>query len=170
MQPRLSPPVLKGLNEAIGNELFAHSLYLNLANVSQSIGYFGVQKYFLAESASELAHYQKLVNYTNDRGDLASVPAIPPQPERPSSIKEMFEIALQAEGDLEDFYVEFYEKCEEPTSDGGYGDCVTAQFLLKFIEIQRKSIGEIRDLLATIQRCGNNEAALLIFDNKLNGL
>lgn len=170
MKPLLKKPVLDGLNEAIGNELYAHTLYLNLANNMQSIGYFGAQKYFLKEAADELTHYQLIVDYINDRGLMASVPAIAKQPEHPQTLRAAFEISLQAEVDLEEFYVDLYEKCEEEESEGGFGDCVTAIFLQKLIKIQRKAIGQLNDLLSRLDRCMDNPAALLSFDQELNGL
>lgn len=110
MESLLKKPVLEGLNQAIGNELYAHTLCLNLANQMQGIGYFGVQKYFLSESADELTHYQKIVDFINDRGSIAKVPSIVAQPDMPTSIKEAFIISLEAEVDLEKFYVDLYEK------------------------------------------------------------
>jgi ferritin len=44
---------------------------------------------------------------------------------------------------------------------------MTAQFLLQFLEIQRKSIGEYGDLLARLQIADDNAAALLMIDNEL---
>ena len=41
--------------------------------------------------------------------------------------------------------------------------------LQEFVDIQRKSVGEYGDLLARLDLCGSNEAALLEFDEHLNG-
>lgn len=165
MKSLLKKEVKGMLDEAIKHELYAHLLYANVANYMQSVGFFGAQKYFLSESADEFTHYQKLVDYINDRGDVASIGYILKMDDAPKSLLESFEIALEAETDLEQFYVKIYEKSEE------MGDCITAQFLLQFMEIQRKAVGEIKDMLSIISICGDNSAALLELDEKLgNGL
>ena len=59
----LPAKVKANLDAAIHAELFASNLYKHLANQLQSLGFFGAQKFFLAESASELEHYQLIVDY-----------------------------------------------------------------------------------------------------------
>lgn len=162
MKSLLKPGLKSMLDDAIGHELYAHLLYANVANYMQAKGFFGAQKYFQAESADEFTHYQKIVDYINDRGDVATINALPKMSDMPKSLMDCFEIALEAESDLEQFYVKLYEESEDK-----YMDCVTAQFLLQFIEIQRKSIGEMKDMLSILAICGDNSAALLELDEKL---
>lgn len=162
MKTLLSKEVKSGLETAMGHELYAHSLYTQLSNYSQRKGLFGAQKYFESEAKSELKHYGKLVDYVNDRGDIVDVPAVPKVTDKPETLKEMFEVALEAEIDLANFYTELYEKCEDELED-----CVTAQFLLQFIDIQRKSVGEVMDFISTLTIAGDNSAAILLFDQKL---
>lgn len=162
MESLLKPQTKTSLIKAIGHELYAHNLYKSLANQMQSLGFFGAQKYFLKESVDELGHYQILADYINDRGDVAEVPMIDKQADKAKSLMDAFEYSLEAEMDLEKFYVQFYEDCEEK-----FGDCVTEQFLLQFIEIQRKSVGEVKDILAMLKIAGSEAGALLIIDKKL---
>jgi ferritin len=58
-------------------------------------------------------------------------------------------------------YQDFYEAAEE------MGDCITSQFVLQFLEIQRKSVGEFGDFISRYERCGMNEGAILEFDEFL---
>ena len=163
MNSLLKPQTKTLLTKAIGNELYASNLYKNLANQAQSLGFFGAQKYFLKESEQELSHYQIIADYINDRGDVAEVPMVEKQTDKAKSLTDAFEFSLEAEIDLEKFYVEFYEEAEDKLKD-----CVTAQFLLQFIEIQRKSIGEVKDILAMLKIAGTDAGALLIIDKKLD--
>lgn len=162
MESLLKPQTKASLIKAIGHELYASNLYKSLANQMQSMGFFGVQKYFLKESEQELMHYQILADYINDRGDVAEVPMIEKQIDKAKTISDAFEFSLEAEMDLEKFYVAFYEEAEEKMKD-----CVTAQFLLQFIEIQRKSVGEVKDILAMLKIAGSDASALLMIDKKL---
>ena len=59
----LSANMKKGLQEALQVELYQSNLWKHLANHLQRLGFFGSQKYFLAESAEELTHYQKIVDF-----------------------------------------------------------------------------------------------------------
>ena len=46
-------------------------------------------------------------------------------------------------------------------------DVTTQQFLLQFIEIQRKSIGEYGDLISRLDRSGDDECGIIIIDQEL---
>lgn len=158
MKSLLSSTDKKMLQQAITHELTASSMYKQLGNCMQKSGYFGAQKYFLSESADELVHYQKIADFMNDRGDEAQVPAIPEQKGDIDELKEAFQTAFDAEVELDKFYQKSYKNSD---------DVSVQEFLLAFIKIQRKSVGEYMDLLATIERCENNPSALITFDFSL---
>jgi len=159
----IKPEVKKRLDEAVKHELTASNMYLNLAIQMQGVGYFGTQKYFESEASTEREHAKKITDYVNDMGGVSSILGVDSQMDKVTTLKDAFDIAMEAESDLLKFYVELYEEMEDEMKD-----CVTAQFLLQFIEIQRKSVGEVRDILSMIDRAGKNEAALLIVDSKLD--
>lgn len=137
----LKPEVKKMLNKSGQSELYAHLLYIHLANQLQRIGFFGTQKFFEKESADELTHYYKLRNYINDMGEVLEVPAIEACTDKVSSIGDALQIYYDTEYDLMEQYQEFYEKIENS------GDCITSTFLIEFLQIQRTSVGEAGDLL-----------------------
>ena len=151
------------LNEAISQELYASQLHRHIANQCQRLGLFGAQKYFKSESASELEHYQKIVDYINDRGTVAETPEIPAIDLKITTLNDAIQEAYNAELELGDKYNEWYKEVvmDDPT---------TAQFLLQFIEIQRKSIGEIGDLLSRLQLVGDDKCGILIIDKELGGI
>jgi len=146
------------LNEAIVQELKAANMYKYFSTCMQRKGYFGSAAFFLNESNEELSHWKILADFMNDRGDEAEMGAIPAIEYSSDGIKDVFSHAFEAEAELEEFYTEFCEATK---------DHVVKEFLLKFIKIQRKAVGEYGDLLATLERCENNPAALLTFDLSL---
>lgn len=146
------------LNKAVQLELRASNTYKYFGTCAQKMGYFGAQAYFQEESQEELKHWQILADFFNDRGQEADMPSVPAIDYEESGVKDLFDEALNIEMELEEFYQDFYNKSSDVT---------VKQFLLQFIEIQRKSIGEYLDLIATLERCENNPAALLIFDSSL---
>ena len=156
----LTKKMLSNLNDAIHSELYASNLYKHIANQLQRLGYFGAQKFFLSESSDELGHYQKIVDYINDRGLVATVPQIEMQEEKVTSLRDALAIGFDTEKTLSEDYSEWFKQAFAE-------DVVTAQFFLQFIEHQRKSVGEYGDLLARLDRAGANEAAILLIDQEL---
>lgn len=146
------------LNKAVKSELYASHLYKHMANQMQRIGYFGAQKYFTSESSDELSHYQKIADYMNDRGSMAQTPALEACTERPATLRDALELGYETELQLANDYEGWYKAC---------GCVFTQQFLLEFLEIQRKSVGEYADWLARLDRVGNDECGILIIDKEL---
>jgi ferritin len=143
------------------SELYAHLLYQNIANQLQRLGLFGAQKYFLKESEDEIKHYNILVGFVNDMSDVLSVPAVPEMKDKVMNLKDALEIAYETELELMRQYQKFYEEAEDK-----YGDCVTATFLVEFLQIQRKSVGSYSDLLIRLSLGGD----LYAFDKEMGKL
>lgn len=145
------------IQEAIYAELFASHLYKRIATQLQRIGYFGAAKHFRDESADELEHYQRHVDFLNDMGSVAETPALPECAESVPSLLDAIELSYETECALLESYSNWYKSA----------DPVTAQHLLQFIEIQRKSVGEYGDLMARIELVGDDKCGLLIIDKEL---
>ena len=137
----LSPSMKKGLQSAIQVELYQSNLWKSLANQLQRIGYFGGQKYFLAESAEELTHYQMHVEFMNDMGDCADLPKIDAITDKVKDLGEALELGYQTELDVYNQYKELYAQAEDE-------DCTVAIYLQQFVTIQRQAVGHYGDLLA----------------------
>ena len=146
--------------EALANELKAHLTYRQFSASMQRAGYFGASIFFDKESADEMEHYKDWEEFMDDRGDMASVPKTPGIYPKPALLKNAFDEAYKMELDLGEFYEGFYEATDDPT---------VKVFVQKYIDTQRKSVGEYGDLLARLERCGDNQAALLMFDAELKG-
>jgi ferritin len=157
----ISADCKKMLDEAIHSELYASNLYKHIANQLQRIGYFGATKFFLKESADELEHYQRHVEFQNDVGTVAKVPMIEAMNDTIETLSDAIEIGYETELELYNNYKEWYSE----TSD----DPVVQQFLLQFLEIQRTSVGEYGDLLARIQLVDQDKAGMLLIDQELGG-
>jgi ferritin len=141
--------------------LYASNLYKHIANQLQRLGYFGAQAFYLKESADELTHYQMVVDYTNDMGACSVIGMVPLMQQPITSIGSALKLSYDTELSLMYQYQDFYEAAEE------MGDCITSQFVLQFLEIQRKSVGEFGDFISRYERCGMNEGAILEFDEFL---
>ena len=145
------------LQSAIGQELYASNLYKHLSNQCQRLGYFGAASYFKHESNEELTHYQLIADYMNDLGSVAEVPDVDGCDDEIKTLADAIERAYKQEVDLGKKYTTWH----------GQVDPMTGQFLLQFLEIQRKSIGEYGDLLSRLELADDNAAALLMIDQEL---
>jgi ferritin len=154
----LSAESNKTLQSAVASELYASALYKSLSNQLQRLGYFGAQKFFAAESAHELDHYQLIADYMSDMGGMAKIPTVPAPEEKIEGLRDSIEAAFDTELQLMRDYAQWYAECK----------CeITKQFLLQFIEHQRKSVGEFGDLISRLDRAGTDVCALLMIDTEL---
>jgi ferritin len=158
----LSPAMKKGMQDAVYIELYQSNLWKSLANQLQRLGLFGSQKYFLAESAEELTHYQMHVEFMNDMGDCADLPKIDAVTDKVTDIGDALEIGYNTELDVYNQYKDFYEKAQDE-------DVSVAQYVLQFIEIQRKAVGHYGDLLAKY-KIAEETKEILEFDEHISDL
>ena len=146
------------LNKAVQSELYASHLYKHIANQCQRLGFFGAQKFFAGESSGEVGHYQLIADYMNDRGATAKVPALEACDEVVTSLADALELGYETELQLMRDYEKWYRECK----------CVTTQqFLLQFLETQRKSVGEFGDLVTRLNLVGNDRCGLIVIDQEL---
>lgn len=158
----LSEDMKDGLQDAVQVELQQSNLWKSLANQMQKLGFFGSQKYFLNESAEELTHYQMHVEFMNDMGDCAELPKIDAIKDKVKNIGEALEIGYEIELDVYNQYKDFYELASKQ-------DVVVAQYILQFLEIQRKAVGHYGDLLAKY-KVAEETKEILEFDEHINDL
>lgn len=157
----ISADCKKMLDEAVHAELYASNLYKHIANQLQRLGYFGASKFFLNESADELKHYQLHVEFQNDVGTVAKVPMVEAMNETIETFSDAIETGYETELELLNNYQSWYAEAAD--------DPIVQQFLLQFLEIQRRSVGEYGDLLARIQLVDQDKAGMLLIDQELGG-
>jgi len=162
VQSLLKPEVKELLDKSIASELYASNLYKHIAAQMQRAGYFGCQKFFEKESAEEIEHYYKIRNYINDMGSVAAMPQIDAISDYVGGIGTALNLAYDTEKTLLMQYQEIYESVEDEMKD-----CITAQFLLQFLEIQRKAVGMYGDLISRFEKAPND---VLEFDEHIGEL
>lgn len=155
----LKPEIKADLDDLYMRELYASHLYRHIANQLQRLGYFGGQKFFAGESADELEHAKLHADFQNDRGDVATVPQLPAISVQIASLYDAISLGYKTEKELGDRYASAYAKSAS--------DPITQQFLLQFLEIQRKSTGEYGDLVARLDRANDDECGILMIDKEL---
>jgi ferritin len=143
-----------------GEELYAHHLYLHIASQLQARGLFGGMAFFESESDAELGHFKKLRDFVNDCGGVLPTPSVMALTEEVKDLEDALDLYYEAELNLLNKYLAAYKESDKNEF------CLTEPLFLKFIDIQRKSVGEAGDLLATYAIAKENKEVLL-FDAKL---
>ncbi len=155
MKKLLSDVEKKELDKFVKLELTASHVYLFLATRMKSLGYFGAEKFFRSESLSEVEHFEKLSQFTNNLGEEITIPALDSVKLEVTSIKDALTLAYNMESDL----LEAYE-----TSAGL--DNLSLKVLLLFQDFtthQVGAVGEYGDLLVRLALTEN----MLLFDQEL---
>lgn len=93
----LSKKVEKILNEQIEKEGYSSNLYLAMASWADKEGFAGIAQWLFAQSEEERMHMMKIINYANERGGHAIIPAFDVPPANFDGIKKLFNQVLEHE-------------------------------------------------------------------------
>ena len=100
MKKLLTPDEVEMINKLGVEELTASQTYLHLSNTMKTIGFFGAEKFFMAESNSEREHYNKLEAFMNDMNEQIEVRTLQAVNIEIDDLMEAFEHALEMEMNL----------------------------------------------------------------------
>lgn len=155
MESLLTDKEIQELNKFGKLELTASHVYLHLANRMKSLGYFGAEKFFNAESDDERTHYRLHEDFANKMNAEMSVETIDTVTSDITNIKEALEYSFQMEKDL----MLEYEKSASNTELS-----LKVRLLLQeFAEVQVDAVGEYGDLLNRLALTSD----MLLFDQEL---
>jgi len=142
MKKLLTPDEVEMINKLGVEELTASQTYLHLSNTMKTIGFFGAEKFFMAESNSEREHYNKLEAFMNDMNEQIEVRTLQAVNIEIDDLMEAFEHALEMEMNLLSQYEEAYKKSSPKLQ----------ALIHHFLEIQTEAVGEYGDLIARLSR------------------
>jgi ferritin len=155
----LKQSVVDAINQQVVEELSAEGQYLAIAFYFDRETLPELSKYFHAQAIEEHAHAMKLMQYLNDAGATAIVPATKAPKNHFETAAEAVQLSLNQEmtvtgqiNNLVDLAIQ--EK-----------DHLTRQFLQWFVTEQLEEVSTMSDLLNTIRRAG--EANLLLVEDYL---
>ncbi|MCG8412001.1 MAG: ferritin [Bacteroidales bacterium] len=93
----LTKKIEKILNEQIIKEGYSSNLYLSMASWADKEGYAGIAQWLFAQAEEERTHMMKFINFINERGGHAIIPAFDVPPSSFPGIKELFNEVLAHE-------------------------------------------------------------------------
>ena len=93
----LSPTIEKALNNQVKIEANSSHLYLAMASWAETKGLNGTAQFLYKHSDEERMHMLKLVQYINERGGIAEIPALEKPEASFESLNAVFQKLLEHE-------------------------------------------------------------------------
>ena len=149
------------LNGQINQELTASYSYLGMSTHFDNQNLDGFANWMLLQHEEEKAHAMKLLHYLQDRGGKVSLNAIPAPLSSFGEPLEVFQKALETEVQNTKSINALYELALE------LNDHATVSHLQWFLDEQVEEEKSIEDIIALLERVGNESAGLLYLDDKL---
>ena len=149
------------LNSQINQELTAAYNYLGMSNYFDTQNLDGFAKWMMLQHDEEHEHAMRLLNYLQDRGGRVKLTAIPaPQSEFDTPL-QVFEKALDTEVENTRSINELYEIALR------LNDHATKSHLQWFLDEQVEEEKSMEDVIALLERIGDDTAGLLYLNDKL---
>ncbi len=149
------------LNGQIKTEAHASAAYLAMASWCEQNGFFTGAKFFFKQSDEEREHMMKIFNFLIDTGGSPISPEISGINHEFSSIKDVFESALQHEVKVTESIKNIVKKARASV------DITTERFLDWFVLEQVEEENTIRDILDMIELTGMEGVGKQIIDNNI---
>lgn len=149
------------LNAQINQELTASYNYLGMSVYFDNENLEGFAAWMLMQHDEEKVHAMKLLQYLQDRGGKVCLNAIPAPVFNYSKPLEVFQKALDTEVDNTKSINELYEIALR------LNDHATKSHLQWFLDEQVEEEKSIEDIIALLERIGDESAGLLYLDDKL---
>lgn len=159
----ISAEVEKALAGQINQEFTAAYTYLAMAAWFDRQSLDGFAHWMQMQYQEENMHGMKLFRYLLDRGGRLELEGIGKPRTDYSSVKEVFEKALEQEQENTRSINKLYELA------GAMNDYATISHLQWFLDEQVEEEKSIEDILALLERAGDEPSALLYLNDRMGG-
>ena len=149
------------VNQQINQEFSAAYKYLGMATYFDTQNLEGFTNWMQKQFEEEQAHGLRLLRYLQDRGGKVELGALPAPETVYSSPLEIFKISLEQEQLNTTSINDLYELATK------LNDHATKSHLQWFIDEQVEEEKSVEDIIALLERVGDDPAGLLYLDDKL---
>ena len=158
----LSKPLETALNKQIGYEAESSHTYLSMASWADAQpGLEGVTDFFYKQSDEERLHMLKLIEYVNERGGLAIIPAIKQPTGKFKTLKKLFEDFFNNEKKVSESINELVHMSLKEK------DYATHNFLQWYVSEQIEEEKLARKLNEKLEMIGEDKSGLYLFDRDI---
>lgn len=152
---KLTPAVIKMLEDRLKDEYFAHFLYRAAANWCQEMNYKKAAAFFAADALTELQHAEMLQKYIADFNMIPEIPAA----NTSFKFDNLIDIIYQAY----DFELGLMKSYNEVSHKVFENDLTTFDFLQQFRDIQKESVVEFSDLINASELVDRNDKFQVLY-------
>ncbi|MFN8471903.1 MAG: ferritin [Anaerolineae bacterium] len=157
----LSPNILDAMNNQIKHELYSAYLYLAMSAYLEAQNYPGAAKWMRAQSGEEVEHAMKFLDHIHDRGSRVTLQAIDQPPSNFGALYDAFQAALAHEQKVTGLIHGIYGLALQEN------DYASQSFLKWFVDEQVEEEKSAGDIVAQLERIGDNPAGLFVLDAQL---
>jgi len=161
---KLPTKTLALIIEQLTMERHANAAYSAIAASLSTTPFLGFAKWFYAQGKEELDHAERVFNYIIERGAEPKIEVVEEVAFATKKPTESMNAAAELEASVTEHLVKVGEAAESE------GDPLTCQFLIWFLEEQRKSEAVINDFIKQLQLAEGDNAALYLFDHEIGEL
>jgi len=149
------------INEQINQEFTAAYVYLGMATYFDTQNLEGFANWMQKQFEEEQAHGLRLLRYLQDRGGVVELSALPAPETTYESPLEIFKISLKQEQANTSAINNLYELATK------HLDHATKSHLQWFLDEQVEEEKSVEDIIALLDRIGEDPAGLMYLDDKL---
>ena len=142
--------------ERLRDEYIAHMFYSKASNRMKVLGYIKAGDWAEKESNEELEHADILKKFLTDWNVKFDLPVVPLIEKEFETLKDFISSAYELERSL-------YAKYNNMRQTNDVSEFTLVQ---RMIEIQRKSISELRTMLDRLDLVGEDKTSIFIFENE----
>jgi len=157
----ISKKMADRINEQVNREMYSGYLYLAMAARMQEAGYKGVGNWLTIQFHEEMFHAMRMYAYLQDQGAAVDLKAIAKPDFKETTIKEIFQHALEHEKGVTKSIHEIMAQAIEEK------DYPTQSFIKWYVDEQVEEEKNATEILQTIDLVGNSAQGLFLLNVEL---
>jgi ferritin len=160
----LHEQIATALNEQIKLEAQSSHTYLAMAVWAETNGFDGTATFLYTHAEEERMHMLKLMQFVNERGGVANVPALKAPVETYDGVEAIFRSILDHETSVTASINSVVDQCLS------IKDYTTYNFMQWYVAEQIEEESMARRILDKLALAGGDRGALYVFDRDIVGL
>jgi ferritin len=156
----ISPKMQEALNRHVQHETFSSYLYLAMSAWCEAKAWKGFARWLRVQSAEELEHGKKSLDFLLARGGEARLGPIAAPPSSWASVNELFDRVLEHERGVTQLVGDLHALAEQEK------DKATAIFLQWFISEQVEEEARVAEIVDRLRIVGDRPGAALYLDKE----
>ena len=161
---KISAKMKKALNDQVSMEAYASNYYLSMASWCEVTGYDGSAKLLYDQANEERMHMIKIIQYLNDIGVGATVPAVKQPPSSFKTLESIFKTALKNEQAVTESFDKMVDLAQKEK------DHATFTFLQWFVNEQVEEEKKMETILQKFDLLGRDKIGVYEVDKIIGAM